>query len=77
MRHYSDNPEIEDGMGFSGLAPSPAERREDRAIAQAVARERGLREKLDQIATVCRDNAPPSCDKGMALDFVRQIAESK
>lgn len=35
-----------------------------------------LRDKLDQIAAVCRDNAKSTCDKGMALDFVRQIAES-
>ncbi|KQZ00922.1 hypothetical protein ASD45_08650 [Pseudolabrys sp. Root1462] len=36
-----------------------------------------LAAKLEQIAAVCHDNAPPSCDKGMALDFVRQVAESK
>ena len=29
---------------------------------------------LDQIKGVCEDNAPDSCDKRMALDFVRQVA---
>jgi hypothetical protein len=29
---------------------------------------------LAHIATVCADNAPTSCDKVMALNFVRQIA---
>jgi hypothetical protein len=29
---------------------------------------------LDQISGVCEDNAPDSCDKKMALDFVRQVA---
>ena len=32
--------EVEDGMGFAGLAPSAEERREDRAIKAAVAAER-------------------------------------
>lgn len=32
------------------------------------------RKALDQIKGVCEDNAPASCDKGMALDFVRQVA---
>lgn len=36
-----------------------------------------LRGKLEQIACVCRDNAAPTCNKGMALDFVRQVAEDR
>jgi uncharacterized protein YlxP (DUF503 family) len=31
--------------------------------------------KLTQIATVCRDNAAPSCKHDMALKFIKQIAE--
>jgi hypothetical protein len=31
---------------------------------------------LDQIKGVCEDNAPESCDKTMALDFVRQVTSA-
>lgn len=30
---------------------------------------------LEQIRTVCDDNAPAVCDKGMALAFVRSVAD--
>ena len=33
-----------------------------------------LRVKLDQIASVCDDNAAPSCRADLALKFIRQIA---
>jgi hypothetical protein len=29
---------------------------------------------LQQIYTVCQDNTKSNCDKGMALDFVHQVA---
>lgn len=35
-----------------------------------------LRTALIQIRDVCTDNAPPSCDKGMALAFVRGVADA-
>ena len=34
----------------------------------------GLRESLCQIKAACDDNAGASCDKGMALKFVGQVA---
>lgn len=33
-----------------------------------------MRELLDQIKTVCDDNAGPTCNQAMALAFVRQVA---
>jgi hypothetical protein len=36
----------------------------------------GMREALEQIAIVCTDNMDRDCDHRMALDFVRQIANS-
>ena len=49
--------------------------------ALAIADERGkendrLRAKLEQIAVCCTDNMGPRCNHRMALDFVRQIANS-
>jgi hypothetical protein len=35
-----------------------------------------LRAALEQIRTVCDDNAAPSCRHEMALAFVRQVANS-
>ena len=35
-----------------------------------------LRAKLEQIAVMCTDNMGPRCNHRMALDFVRQIANS-
>lgn len=33
-----------------------------------------LRAKFDQIVAVCDDNATPTCNAHMALNFIRQIA---
>jgi hypothetical protein len=35
---------------------------------------REFQDKLAQIASVCDDNAAPTCDAHMALKFIRQIA---
>lgn len=32
-----------------------------------------LRKSLEQIGTVCADNASPRCNKGMALKFIADV----
>lgn len=44
------------------------------AMSEAAAAIADLVKALDQVKVVCDDNAPDSCDKKMALDFVRQVA---
>lgn len=45
-------------------------------LCEALGREQVLRDRLEQIAIVCTDNMDRSCDHRMALDFVRQIANT-
>jgi hypothetical protein len=48
----------------------------DDRTAKAPPSQAGMREALEQIAIVCTDNMDRDCDHRMALDFVRQIANS-
>lgn len=44
------------------------------AFDATLSRVQRLEAALEQIRTVCDDNAPASCDKEMALNFVRDVA---
>ena len=67
---------IEGHIGSLKLAKEEADRHAVGAILQNAETVERLRAKLEQIAVCCTDNMGPRCNHRMALDFVRQIANS-
>jgi hypothetical protein len=59
-----------EGHSPTGMGNAPSRKE----LAELRHENRLLRQALDQVRVTCEGNAGPSCDKGMALAFVGDVA---